>query len=106
MEDDDRAEPYIRITDSHFENLAYQQQIEVLSNLQKNTVSCGGDLVPDFFSCIFLPYDNRGFVINAKGFNGTILIEGSTFERNMAYIKDYLIIENSQTTEYLRPETI
>ena len=74
-----------------------------MSNLKTNTVSCGSGDVATFFSCVFLANDHRGFVINAKGFPGAIQIEGSTFERNMAYIKDYLLIENSLTKEYLTP---
>ena len=60
----------------------------------------------DFFSCIFEPYDNQGFVINTKGFPGSIQIEGNTFAKNMAYIKDYYIYENVQSQEYLTPSEL
>ena len=73
--DDGRAESFIRINNSVFENLAYQQLLTVLSNLKvTDTVNCGNGTT-DFLACIFEPYDHRGFVLNVKGFPGTIQIE-------------------------------
>ena len=73
--DDGRGDSFIRIKDSVFENLAYQQLLTVLSNLKvTNTVNCGSGTT-DFLACVFEPYDHRGFVINVKGFPGTIQIE-------------------------------
>jgi len=40
MVSDGRSEPQILIRDSLFENLAYQQVVEVLTNLQK-PLTCG-----------------------------------------------------------------
>lgn len=102
---DDRDSSFIRIKGSTFENLAYQQNINVLSNLNNQTgVECGNGL--DFFSCIFKAYDNRGFVINTRGFPGPIQIEDSAFKQNMAYIPDYFIQENTAFDEFLTPATI
>ena len=104
--DDDRAESFIRIKNSVFENLAYQQLLSVLSNLKvTNTVNCGSGTT-DFLACVFEPYDHRGFVLNVKGFPGTIQIEQSTFKNNMAYIKDYYLKENKASDIYLTPTTI
>ena len=54
---DGRAESFIRISDSVFENLNYQSSLEVLSNLETNTVDCG-DGLDDFFSCVFKANDH------------------------------------------------
>ena len=71
---DDRDSSFIRIKSSTFENLAYQQLLSVLSNLKvKDTVNCGSGTT-DFLACVFEPYDHRGFVLNVKGFPGTIQI--------------------------------
>ena len=76
---DDRNSSFIRIKGSTFENLAYQQSIEVLSNLRdQSEVECGNGL--DFFACLFKAHDNRGFVINTKGFPGPIQIEDNAFK--------------------------
>ena len=105
---DGRAEPYIRIKGSHFENLAYHQEIKVLSNLVSTdkiptleTLKCGADTITSFIECIFPTYDHRGFVINAQGFPGTIQIDDSVFRGNMAYIKDYYLLENEAKDQYL-----
>ena len=68
---DNRTDPFIRIKDSVFSNLAYQQELAELSNLDHNTVSCGSGTT-EFIACIFSAYDHRGFVINSKGFAGSI----------------------------------
>ena len=104
---DNRTESFIRIKNSVFQNLAFHQPLNVLSNLKHNTTSCGYDKTTLFFNCVFKEYDHRGFVINTEGFPGGIQIQDSTFYQNMAYIKDYLIRENSQTNdEYYAPESI
>ena len=73
---DNRESAFIRIKDSTFENLAYQQGIKVLTNLNyryyDQTTACGSEAVEEYISCIFQPYDHRGFVINASGFPGGI----------------------------------
>ena len=69
--DDGRTESYIRITDSVFENLAYQQELTVLSNIQTGTSTCGNG-IEAWFGCIFEAYDGRGFVLNTKNFPGAI----------------------------------
>lgn len=74
---DNRNDSFIRIKDSVFENLAYQQVITGLSNLEKNTVSCSTEIA-SFFNCVFKPHDHRGFILNTKGFPGSIQIQGST----------------------------
>ena len=68
---DDRAESFIRIKDSVFENLGYEQSLEVLSNLESTTTSCGSGTTT-FCACVFSQYDHRGFVINSDGFPGSI----------------------------------
>ena len=49
---DDRAESFIRIKDSVFENLGYEQSLEVLSNLEAITTSCGSGTTT-FCGCVF-----------------------------------------------------
>ena len=72
--DDGRADSFIRIKNSTFENLAYQQLLSVLSNLKVTTTTNCGSGTTSFFACVFEPYDHRGFVLNVKGFPGTIQI--------------------------------
>lgn len=68
---DTRAESFIRIQDSTFENLAYQQNLPTLTNIAKTNVTCGIG-TETFFKCLFVAYDGRGFVLNAKDFPGAI----------------------------------
>ena len=73
--------------------------------MKQNTTNCGTG-IESFTACVFNPFDNRGFVLNTKGFPGAIQIEGSTFGQNMAYIADYVIQENVPSDTYLTPSTI
>ena len=36
-------------------------------------------------------FEDRGLIFNLQGFNGTVQISNSTFNKNMVYIKDVLI---------------
>lgn len=65
-----------------------------------------GNSVEEFANCVFEAYDNRGFVLNVEGFNGIIQIEDSTFKKNMAYIKDYLVYENQLTDSYVEMDDL
>ena len=93
---DDRTEPFIRIKDSLFENLGYQQTLAVLSNLNEQTTNHADEEsgVSDFFNGEFNQYDHRGYVLNIDSFPGAIQIQGSQFKQNMAYIQDYVLEEN------------
>ena len=91
-EPDGRNSSFIRIQNSHFENLGYFDKIEVLSNLGTKTTTGSTELW--YLNKVFDGYDNRGFVLNTKAFPGGIQIQNSTFAKNMAFIKDYLVVEN------------
>ena len=82
---DGRAEPFIRIIDSEFENIGYQQTVSDLSfsNLEVNIEDT---TVASYFDPTFAKFNNRGSIINAQGFPGTIEIRDNVFKRNMAYI--------------------
>ena len=54
----------------------------------------------------FETFTNRGSILNVQGFSGAIEIRDSVLKRNMAYIKDVVITEQTQTTEYYTPSTI
>jgi len=45
-------------------------------------------------------------VLNAKNFPGSIQIAGSSFQKNMAYIKDYYIEENKLGAAFIEPGAI
>lgn len=68
---DGRNQSFIRIKESQFVNLAHGQSLEALSNLDVLTTTCGSGIT-DFTECVFSQYDHRGFVINSKGFPGSI----------------------------------
>ena len=76
--------------DSSFVNIGYQQN---LTDLHQNhqefptpSSAVGGATTANFDI-----FTNRGAIINAQGFPGPIEIRDSTFDRNMAYIKDVFI---------------
>ena len=71
---DDREEQFIKIKNSLFENLAYKQSIDVLSNLDSDSTACGGSGISSGIDCIFEPFDHRGMILNLGGFNGTVQI--------------------------------
>ena len=74
---DNRNSSYIRIKDSTFENLAYQQMLETLTNKGTTWETCGTG-TESFFKCLFKAFDGRGFVLNVKDFPGSIQIESSS----------------------------
>ena len=102
---DNRTEPFIRIKGSVFENLAYQQKLEVLTNTARTNTTCGNG-TESFFTCLFIAYDGKGFVLNARDFPGAIQIESSQVHRNMAYVKDFLIQENLLGSTFITPAQI
>jgi len=54
-----------------FENLAYQQLLQTLTNKVTTNTTCGTG-TETFFSCQFEAFDGRGFILNVKDFPGTI----------------------------------
>lgn len=68
---DNRTESLIKIKDSNFENLAYQQLISTLTNKGTSWETCGTGTTT-FFKCLFKAYDGRGLILNVKDFPGTI----------------------------------
>lgn len=59
-----------------------------------------------FFKCVFSQYDHRGFVLNIDSFPGAVQIQGNTFKKNMAYIRDYVLEEVSTSLNYFDPVNI
>ena len=68
---DGRNSSFIRIRDSTFENLAYQQLLSVLTNKVTSTETYGTG-TEAFFEKVFEAYDGRGIILNVKDFPGTI----------------------------------
>ena len=71
---DNRTESFIRIKDSVFQNLGYQQTLVVLSNLNEQTTNRADEEsgVNDFFNGQFNQYDHRGYVLNINSFPGAV----------------------------------
>ena len=102
---DGRNSSFIRVKNSVFENLAYQQLLETLTNKGTTNLTCGIG-TETFFGCLFEAFDGRGFIMNLKDFPGMIQVEDTTIRQNMAYIKDFFIDVNNLGSSFLEPGQI
>lgn len=100
---DDRNSSFIFIHDSVFENIGYHL---VLNSLQER----GGDEtvaeISNWFDRDWPYFEDRGLILNLKGFAGSVEISNSTIQKNMVYIKDVLIEPYPITQKFIEPTNL
>ena len=100
---DNRNESFIIIDRSEFENIGYHLVVNTLGARQKkNNV----DGISQWLDYEWPLFEDRGLILNIQGFNGTVEISNSTFNKNMAYIKDVLIEPYSIAQKFIDPENL
>jgi len=93
------GENFIKITNSTFKNLGFQQVIRALRLKDASTLTSN----EKFASGInFRRFMDQGLILNLKGYSGTVFVKENTFSKNMAYIQEILIHENQKTTQFYK----